>query len=409
MKKLTILLFFAATSANAVGTEPAPQIGKGLKVHEWGVFRVNDDADFANADLRAEWDDLPTFVYGQIKGRVVPQHWGAVEIRFRPIIFFHGAEPALIRVRVDFPGGMAGVWCPATEIPAVEGFAKQPKIGGSLEWNLGIKQVPTDWQPKMLAPPDVPEKHWLSRIRKVKSDELFARFGPNNNDVERERFIFYDGLFPQRRWLKIAVEKDRVSLTNSLSHAVFDVTIVDRRGAGIRIGRVVKLESGATMKEVPFTEEDASRFSSEASESLVKQLVAAGLFEDESRSLVDLWKKQMFETPGLNVFYRLPQDQYDALMPLKVTPKPESLVRVGLIFHGHLEPDFADRVLELVKQLDARKFADRDAAMKKIVAIGPAALVQLQRLRERRDLSVEVRERIDGLVKRWNAKDAFDR
>jgi hypothetical protein len=116
----------------------------------------------------------------------------------------------------------------------------------------------------------------------------------------------------------------------------------------------------------------------------------------------------MFETPGLTAFYRLPQEQYDALMPLTVAPKPESTVRVGLIYHGHLEPDFADRVLELVKKLDAPKFADRDAAMKKLLAIGPAALVQIQRFRERPELSVEVRERIDTLVKKWSAKQALD-
>jgi hypothetical protein len=91
-----------------------------------------------------------------------------------------------------------------------------------------------------------------------------------------------------------------------------------------------------------------------------------------------------------------------------VTPKPQSTVRVGLIYHGHLEPDFAERILELVKQLDAARFADRDAAMKKLLSIGPAALVQLQKMRERKDLSVEVRERIDALIKKWNAKDAFD-
>jgi hypothetical protein len=140
----------------------------------------------------------------------------------------------------------------------------------------------------------------------------------------------------------------------------------------------------------------------------VKQLVSAGLFDDEAKSLVETWKARMFETPGLNLFYRLPQSEYDAAMPIDLTPKADSLIRVGLIYHGHLEPDFADRVLELVKQLDAPKFADRDAAMKKLLAIGPAALVQLQRLRERKDLSLEVRERIDSLVKRWSAKEAFD-
>jgi hypothetical protein len=399
----------AVFAASATANGPVPN-ASGLKVHEWGVFRANEDADFANADLRAEWDDLPPFVYGHIKGRTVPVHWGPTETRLRPIIFFHADKPLQVRARIDFPGGMAGVWFPATESPAVYGKdQKQPKIGGFLEWNLGVKQVPDGWQPKTMAPPDVSDKHWISRIRKVKSDQIFARYSQSPKEVERERFIYYDGLFPQGRWLKIAAEKDRVGLTSRVKHAVFDATIVDRRTDRIRIGRVAKIEAGETVNDVAFTIADASRFASDAADALVKQLIAAGLYEDESRSLVDLWKKQMFETPGLTVFYRIPQKEYDARMPLALTPTPDSVVRVGLIFHNHLEPDFAERVLTLAKQLDAASYADRESAMKKLLAIGPAALVQLQRLRERKDLSVEVRDRIDRLVKKWSAQEAFDR
>jgi hypothetical protein len=95
-------------------------------------------------------------------------------------------------------------------------------------------------------------------------------------------------------------------------------------------------------------------------------------------------------------------------MPLTVTPAPESVVRVGLFFHGHLEPDFAKRILDLVKKLDSDVYSERDAAMRKLMAIGPAALVQIQRIQQRRDLSVEVRDRINRLVKTWSAKEAFD-
>ncbi len=63
----------------------------------------------------------------------------------------------------------------------------------------------------------------------------------------------------------------------------------------------------------------------------------------------------------------------------------------------------------MVKLLDTPKYSERKAAMAKLLAIGPAALVQLQRLSERKDLSVEVHERLDMLVKRWSAKEAFDR
>jgi hypothetical protein len=395
----------AVTVASAA--EPNPP-RKGLAVHEWGVFRVSQDGDFANAELRAEWDQLPPFVYGYIKGRVVPQHWGAVEIRLRPLVFFHSDKPELVQVRVGFPGGMPGVWYPATSQPSIEGSAKQPRTGSSLEWIIGVKAPPDGWLPRSPTPAEIDGDHWFAKARRVKCDEVFAKFGPRQNDVEREKFIYYDGIFPATKGLKISVDGDKVSLTSQVAHPVFDVTIVDRRGDKPRIGRIDKLDAKASIDEVVWIEADASRFVAESAQKLTSQLVAAGLFDDEAKLLVDCWKKDMFERPGLHAFYRIPQSAYDAQMPLTVTPKPDSTVRVGLIFHGHLEPDFADRILELVKQLDAQRFADRDAAMRKFVEIGPAALVQIQKFRDRRDLSVEVRERIDALVKKWNAKDAFD-
>jgi hypothetical protein len=410
MKWLTILggLMLMTPSAGAAIEPLNVPSAKGLTVHEWGVFRVNEDVDFANADLRAEWDDLPPFVYGHIKGRVVPQHWGAYEIRRRPIIFFHAKQPALVRLRVAFPGGQAGVWWPATEIPAVDRSQKEPKFGNFLEWNLAIKESPSNWLSKNTAPKVVLGKHWMERLREVKSDAVFARFGPRNDDVESERFLYYDGIFPQGKWLAFDVTKDRMALTSRVKHPVFDVTVVDRRGEKVRIGRIDKIEPNETIKEIKFAEVDASRFASEAAETLLKQLIGAGLFDDEARSLVDLWKKELFETPGINAFYRIPQAEYDARLPLTITPKPDSVVRVGLVYQAHLEPDFSERILELVKLLDSDTFAQRDAAMKKLLAIGPAALVQLKRLQATKGLSVEVRERIDVLVRKWAAKDAFE-
>ena len=96
------------------------------------------------------------------------------------------------------------------------------------------------------------------------------------------KFIYYDGLFPQGKWLKIGVAKDRVSLTSQVKHPVFDITVVDRRGDKVRVGRVAQLAAGETINDLEFAEADASRFTSEAGDMLVKQLVAAGLFEDEA-------------------------------------------------------------------------------------------------------------------------------
>jgi hypothetical protein len=405
MRYLATLSIALIASAAALAQD-APR--KGFVVHEWGVFRVNDKVEYANADLRAEWDDLPEFVYGHIKGRAVPQYFESFEIRRRPIVFFHATESLTTKMTIQFPGGQAGVWFPATENPAVFADQKQPKVGSTLTWNLGVKAIPQGWQPKQVNRPAVSEKHWISRIRQVKCDSIYAKYSRNPLDVEHEKFVYYDGIFPQGKWLKIDVEKDRVALKSQVKHPVFDVTVVDRRGEKVRIGRIAKLDAGATITAVKFEEVDASRFSSETSDTLLKQLTGAGLYEDEAKSLVDLWKKELFETPGLNLFYRLPQEEYDVRLPMTLSVKPESVVRVGLVYHAHLEPDFAARILELAKQLDAERFGDRDAALKNLLAIGPAALVELQRLRDRKDLSIEVRERIDALIKKWNSKEGFD-
>jgi hypothetical protein len=402
MKPIATLLAVLFFGAQALGAAP-----KNLVVHEWGVFRVNEHAAMANADLRAVWDTLPPFVYGHVRGRQVPQHWGAVEIRDKPILFFHADGPGQFAVKVEFPGGMPGVWWPGTQVPALEGIEQQPAVGKLLQWDLSVKQPAAGWRPKTPAPPPVEKGHWFEGLRQVNADEIFARFGPGGHYIEREKFLYYDGLFPQGKWLKVEVSGDKIELTSRIKHAVFDVTIVDRRQDDkARVGRLEKLEAGAKA-DVVFADADASRFASTAAEALVKQVVAAGLQADEAKTLADLWRKDMFETPGLHVFYRLPNAEYDRLLPLTITPPASSVVRVGLVYQGHVEPDFAERVRELVIQLDSPRFAVRDAARKKLLQLGPAALVHLQGVKIA-DLSAEVRKQLEALIKQWSAKEAFE-
>lgn len=394
------MLLGAAVSA----AEPA--VSKGLVVHEWGVFRVHEDVDLANADLRAEWDELPEFIYGQIKGRVVPVNWGAAEIRRRPVVFFHAPEGALVRMRIAFPGGMPGVWWPGTSTPAAVGN-RQPKVGNYLEWQLGVKQPPPNRRPRNTALSSVPRGHWIERLRAVQADEVFALFGDGPLDVDREKFVYYDGVFPQGKWLRITVQPERVALASRVQFPVFDVTVVDRRAAGkVRVGRIKELQAGAEIKSVEFVDAEPGKFAVTAAQTLVQQLTVAGLFEDEARSLADLWQTDLFETSGINVFYRLPQAEYDRRLPLTLTPAAEQLVRVGLVHHAHCEPDLAERVLKVVKQLDADDFATRQAAQKQLAEMGRAAYVHLARLRKT-ELPVEVRRRIDALVEKWETQKAF--
>ena len=213
-------------SGLAAVADPVPG-PKGLVVHEWGVFRVHEDAALANADARAEWDSLPRFMYGNLSGRVLPVNWGVLEIRRRPVIFFHSEQPLALRMRIDFPGGVPGVWWPGTRSPAARGNARPP-VGTALEWQLRLKEPPPGLAPQHNTLREVPKGHWVEQMRAVKCEEVFSVFGDGPIDVDREKFVFYDGLFPQGKWLRVRVDKERVSLLSQVKHPVYDVTVIDR-------------------------------------------------------------------------------------------------------------------------------------------------------------------------------------
>jgi hypothetical protein len=394
-------------SCLALAVDAAP-VQKGLVVHEWGIFYIHDDIDIANADALGEWDDLPKFMYGHIVGRDVPVNWGAPELRKNPIVFFHTPQALALKMRIDFPDGMPGVWWPGTRSPAARGTTR-PAIGSHLEWQLHLKESPPGRRPQHNGLREVAKGHWVEALRKVKCDEVYAVFGDGPLDVDRDRFVYYDGIFPQGKWLKVQVEKDNVALTNRVKFPVHDVTVIDRRGDKVRVARIEKLDAGAEVKSVKWTEVERDKFAAEGAAALVKQLVAAGLVKDEAESLLAVRRRDLFETDGVSVFYRLPQTEYEKRLPMTLAPRAESLVRVGLVFHVHCEPDFAARVGEQVKRLDDDSFKVREEAQKKLQAMGPSVRVHLQRLRDKGGLSAELRRRIEDLVQKWDSRGAFPR
>src|ERR1700720_160354 len=112
-----LVLFVLGVGCEPVATEKAAEepAAKGLEVHEWGVYRAHRDTDMVNADMRAIWDALPPFVYGQINGRKLPLHYQDLRIVDKPVIFFHTPQALTADLRIDFPGGMPGVWWPGTQ------------------------------------------------------------------------------------------------------------------------------------------------------------------------------------------------------------------------------------------------------------------------------------------------------
>lgn len=111
----------------------------------------------------------------------------------------------------------------------------------------------------------------------------------------------------------------------------------------------------------------------------MKRLTAAGLNDDEAEGLIATWEEGLFKQEGLTVLYRVAQATYDRWLPLEAKPKPTSIVRVGLVLHRHLEPEFDAKVNMLIEKLGSEEFDTRNAAKQALMKIGGAAFELLKK------------------------------
>ena len=63
-----------------------------------------------------------------------------------------------------------------------------------------------------------------------------------------------------------------------------------------------------------------------------KALRAEGLTEPEANALLQTIERGFLTTPGVRVISILPRCIYDWALPLNISPKPEEVVRVGLLW-----------------------------------------------------------------------------
>jgi hypothetical protein len=414
MRWLGLLMLLLAGAVGLLGAadekKPDDPV-QGFLVHEWGVWRVHNDVHAANADMRATWDELPAFVYGQTTTRDFPRHWEEAKLVKKPVIFFHAPRAMEAEVRVDFPSGVPAVWWPATENPAYfqdefRGRNTTPdRPVKYLQWKLQLKE--SLWKNRQL-PERKPlsKTHWMNTLREVKCDEVYAPVGQRNFGLEREKFVYYDGLLPHGDTVSIKIEKEHVSLNNQAKTAIFDVWVIDNRDATKpRVGRLPRLD-GSETKDVDLTAQKGERWAEDAGKALTAQLKDAGLNEDEGAALTTIWSDEFFHSEGVTLLYRLPQEEYDRLLPLTVKPRPEKIVRVGLVQQVSCDPALAERVARLVKQLDDDEFEKREAAQRELTKIGRAAFGPLLRLKPT-ITAPEAKRRIEELLEKNDAQRAL--
>jgi hypothetical protein len=300
----------------------------------------------ANAALAAEWADCPKELY-----RTEPPHLRNLPIRVpvaKPIIYFHWdgeQQPPEqgLKMKVRFPDGRPVIWWPASEEDAGR------PVTDSLSWRIFLRKPPESHGPAGARPrtPQVADDHWYAQARKVKAEPVFSYGSHGGNDqrnggtaIDAEQFVYYDGLMKPLAFLEARrTPAGAIVLDAKAPYPLHDLWCIDRTGNSAKLARVPLVPPGKKTVDLDWKTVADDDWHAATAEALAAELEKTGLHADEARSLVAIWQPGFFHAPGLTLFYRLPQREYDRVTTLALDPVPETLVRVGIVHHAHAEPE----------------------------------------------------------------------
>lgn len=343
----TAAALFSLTPPPTVTGLPSPS----MVVHEWGTITTHH-APNGTAQGRLNhvgiFEPLADFVHqyeppGTDRRRVVPLIKAAVgdgrsDITMRletPVIYFHperGAPlPAPFDVRVDFRGGVLNEFYPSASASANgwNGAKLSDGVVSSLIWKgLMLRERATL--------KSTTSRVWLAP-RAVASMPVLTP------DGEAEQYLFYRGMANLPALLQTELTDGELILRaparmpwlaspSTALGAAWVVDIRPDRSAAFRATNAMTLsrsEAGRVLARVPaFSSNDYSPAALvRLREAMHAALVARGLYADEATAMLETWKKSYFETPGLRVFYVVPDAWTSYYLPLSIST-PHTLTRV---------------------------------------------------------------------------------
>lgn len=363
----------------------------GYVAHEWGTFTSVQGADGVQFEWRPNAGaDLPKFVHTYLQPD--SSECGALSVfafsksvhlaRQRmetPVIYFYSPRAMSVDVRVDFPDGIVTEWFPRVTRfgpSAAASTASAPRIPESfIEWK-NVRVLAPGAQASL--PIDGTRNHYFA-ARATDANPL--AFGDAEKGVEHEKLLFYRGLghFQAPLQAGLNTDEDQLLLRNTGSSPLTHLFVLTVRQNQAKFARFARMDGGGKI-EAPFEPDkglrSVSQVAGELSAQLERALVEQGLFAKEAAAMVATWRDSWFEEPGLRVLYLLPRAWTDAVLPLKLEPKPRSLVRV-MVGRAELIPP--SKEWQLLKQI-VQFSADNPAA--RTLAVDGARRLELGRFTE---------------------------
>ena len=318
-----------------------PRLGVGLVAHEWGTF-----TSIAGQDGRAvQWlphtgpTDLPNFVSRincnpRVKGLLA----GMVRME-TPVIYFYAPREMTVTVNVRFRQGIITEWFPP---PA--GVSGDATIDDAFRGDLGWTNVRV-----------LPEGRDEFRVEREPNHYYVARetdAAPLQIGTEHERFLFYRGVGRLPPPIAATVSSEgQIVVRHTRGDALGDVILFENRDGSSAFAKV-----HTSSPQVTFPPLTPAAQASTPQKYLEDILVAHGLYPMEASAMVRSWEGSWFEH-GTRLFYIVSNDAIDAVLPLRIDPRPSEVKRV---FVGRLEiatPKTLAEVKSALQRDDRRRLA----------------------------------------------------
>jgi hypothetical protein len=353
-----------------------------LVVHEWGTF-----TSIAGKDgVALEWrplngpTDLPKFVHTiQNAGEGLRHTQSKLDlvasVRMEtPVLYFYSGSEMDVAVKVDFPKGKITEWYPQARA-----------VNTSIDWGR-FKVMPGA---AVNLPVEYKESHYYpARATDSAPVQVCSDAG---KPPQQEKFLFYRGAGTFDLPVSVKLENETVVLKNLGKNEIANLIIFENRGGKLGYRLIDGFTGEITLERPPLDKKIESLLYD-----LKVMLVAAGLFEKEAAAMIKTWRSSWFEE-GLRVFYVLPRQVTDAVLPITIDPRPTELVRVLVGRAEVITPEMEKSVQTQVSMLGDPSPGVREAARQTIRKYGRFSEPILKRILENEGNEL-MRERIRELI-----------
>ena len=371
----------AQHNANKVA-QKVVKTGDHLVVHEWGTF-----TSIAGKDgVALEWrplngaSDLPKFVHTiQEGGKGLRSGPSKADLTARvrmetPVLYFYAPTEMDVSVKVDFPQGKITEWYPQAR-----------DVSAGIDWGR-LKVMPGA---SVNYPVESAESHYYP-ARETDAAPVQV-CGANGKPTQQEKFLFYRGVGTFDIPLSVKLDGNQIILKNQSQAEISHLIIFENRGSHVGYQSLNSF-TGEARYERPALDKNIDSLLQD----LKQMLRASGLYEREADAMIKTWRDNWFEE-GVRVFYILPRQTTDAVLPITIEPRPAELVRVLVGRAEVITPEMERRVQQQVSQLSDSSPEVRETAMQEIRKYGRFSEPILKRiLAEEKDAAL--RERIRKLI-----------